>query len=75
MKATAIIIYPLMKTMQSILLICAFLTSVLYTSGVAQTTADTADIISNVQTLSLVSKHYGDSIVLRWAPVDRKSVV
>lgn len=29
---------------------------------------DTAAYLSNTQTLSLVSKHYGDSIVLRWAP-------
>ena len=30
---------------------------------------DTAAYLSNTQTLSLVTKHYGDSIVLRWAPV------
>lgn len=36
----------------------------------AQVKLDTAAILSNVQTISLVSKHYGDSIALRWAPVD-----
>lgn len=36
----------------------------------AQVAIDTAAILSNVQTISLVSKHYGDSIALRWAPVD-----
>lgn len=30
---------------------------------------DTAAYLSNTQTISLVAKHYGDSIVLRWAPV------
>lgn len=29
---------------------------------------DTAAYLSNTQTISLVAKHYGDSIVLRWAP-------
>ena len=63
--------YPLLtKRIRFIRLVSIFLAIVFYTSGNAQTAADTADIISNVQTLSLVSKHYGDSIVLRWAPVN-----
>lgn len=39
------------------------------TSLKAQEPLDTQAILSNVKTLSLISKHYGDSIVLRWAPV------
>lgn len=46
-----------------------FIAIALCSSLSAQTALDTAAVLSNVQTLSLVSKHYGDSIVLRWAPV------
>jgi len=51
-------------------LLTTFIALVLCSALSAQTARDTAAVLSNVQTLSLVSKHYGDSIVLRWAPVN-----
>lgn len=48
---------------------CLFISGAFCIGITAQTPLDTADIISNVQSISLVGKHYGDSIALRWAPV------
>src|SRR5690606_1999654 len=36
--------------------------------GIAPALADPAAILSNARTISLLGKHYGDSVVLRWAP-------
>ena len=69
MKTNGFITGQIMITLQKVWVICLFISGAFCTGVQAQTLADTADIISNVQTLSLVSKHYGDSIALRWAPV------
>lgn len=34
----------------------------------SQTIPDTAGMLSNVRSISLLARHYGDSVVLRWAP-------
>ena len=69
MKTNGFITGLCLIPLQKVWVICLFISGGIWSGVNGQTLADTTDIISNVQTLSLVSKHYGDSIALRWAPV------